>query len=151
MNQSSRQLCPYLIASPAKEAIDFYQRAFGASVDFVLVDPGDGRIGHAELIFGSTRVLLADAYPDFGAVDPDSLGGSPVKMHLDVDDAQAMVNQALLAGATLLRPLRLEFHGHRTALLTDPFGYSWFIAEKVEQVDHVEMQRRWNEMAGGAR
>ena len=141
-----RQLCPYLVVKGAHDAIDFYVRAFGATVDFSLVDPSDGRIGHAELRFGTTRLFLADEYPDFGAVGPDRLGGSPVKLHLDVDDATAFTARAVREGASVLRALKLEFHGHRTALLADPFGYAWFVASREEDVSPQEMQRRWQAM-----
>jgi PhnB protein len=145
-----RQLCPYIVVKGAKEAIDFYVKAFGAVVDFTLVDPTDGRIGHAELLFGQTHLFIADEYPDFGAVGPDSIGGSPVKLHLAVDDADAFVAHAVAHGATILRPVKLEFYGDRSGLLVDPFGYSWFIASKVEDVSPSEMQRRWNAMVAAA-
>jgi PhnB protein len=141
------QLCPYLVVKGAQAAIDFYVRAFGATLDFKLVDPADGRIGHAELRFGATRLFLADEYPDFGAIGPDALGGSPVKLHLDVADADAFMAQAVRGGAGVLRALKLEFHGHRTGLLADPFGYSWFISSRVEDLSPAEMQRRWDAMA----
>jgi PhnB protein len=141
-----QQLCPYLVVQGAREAIEFYVRAFGATVDFTLVDPSDGRIGHAELRFGATRLFIADEYPDFGAVGPARLGGSPVKMHLDVADAEAFVARAVSEGANVLRAPKLEFHGHRTALLADPFGYAWFVASRVEDVSPQEMQRRWAAM-----
>ena len=144
---STQQLCPYLIVKGAQAAIDFYVQAFGATVDFKLVDPSDGRIGHAELLFGATRLFIADEYPDFGAVGPDALGGSPIKMHLEVEDADAFTAHAVRHGATILRPVKLEFHGSRSALLSDPFGYSWFVGSKVEDVSPEEMQRRWNAMA----
>ncbi|MEZ5553394.1 MAG: VOC family protein [Pseudomonadales bacterium] len=142
-----RQLCPYLTVAGAADAIDFYCRAFGAIVDFKLIDPADQRIGHAELIFGSTRVFISDEYPDFGAVGPNTLGGSPIKMHLEVDDADAFVAQALDEGATLLRSVKLEFHGNRIGMVADPFGHSWFIASKSDEVSPEEMQSRWD--AGG--
>jgi PhnB protein len=146
-----QQLCPYLIVKGAQAAIDFYVRAFGATLDFKLIDPGDGRIGHAELHFGATRLFLADEYPDFGAVGPDAIGGSPVKLHLDVADADAFVAQAVREGASVLRAVRLEFYGHRNGLLADPFGYSWFVSSRVEDVSPAEMQQRWQAMmAGGA-
>ena len=150
MNTSPRQLCPYLVVNGAQQALDFYVRALGALVDFVLVDPGDGRVGHAELRFGATRLFVADEYPDFGAVGPDRLGGSPVKLHLDVGDCEAFVARAVQEGASVLRPARVEFHGHKTALLADPFGYQWFVAEQVEVVSPEEMQRRWTAMVNGA-
>ncbi len=144
---SPQQLCPYLAVKGAQAAIDFYVQAFGATVDFTLIDPSDGRIGHAELLFGPTRLFIADEYPDFGAVGPDTLGGSPVKFYLDVADADAFVAHAVAHGATVLRPVKLAFHGERSGLLADPFGYSWFIATKAEEVSAAEAQRRWNAMA----
>ena len=143
-NASPRALCPYLTVDGASEAIDFYVRAFGAKVDFQLVDPADQRIGHAELVFGATRVFISDEYPDFGAVGPNTLGGSPVKMHLEVDDADAFVDQAVAEGATLLRSVKLEFHGNRIGMVADPFGHSWFIASESEEVSPEDMQQRWN-------
>jgi PhnB protein len=147
---SPHSLCPYLAVRGAQEAIDFYVRALGATVAFRLIDPSDGRIGHAELLFGSTRVFIADEYPDFGAVGPETLGGSPVKFHLNVADADAFVAHAVRHGATSLRAVKLEFHGDRIGLLADPFGYSWFISSKAEDVSAEEMQRRWDAMAGAA-
>jgi len=143
-------LCPYLAVKGAQAAIDFYVQALGATVDFRLIDPSDGRIGHAELLFGSTRVYIADEYPDFGAVGPETLGGSPVKFHLNVADADAFFAHAVRHGATSLRAVKLEFYGDRTGLLADPFGYSWFIASKAEDVSAEETQRRWDAMAGPA-
>jgi PhnB protein len=145
-NVSLQQLCPYLIVKGAQEAINFYTKAFGAILDFSLLDPADGRIGHAELRFGQTRLFIADEYPDFGAMGPETIGGSPIKLHLDVDDADDLMARAVAAGATCLRPVKLEFHGHRTGLLLDPFGYSWFVANKAEEVSPEEMQRRWAAM-----
>jgi len=147
---SPHSLCPYLAVKGAQAAIDFYVQALGATVDFKLIDPSDGRIGHAELLFGTSRVFIADEYPDFGAVGPETLGGSPVKFHLDVADADAFVAHAVQHGATVLRAVKLEFHGDRTGLLADPFGYSWFIASKAEAVSAEEMQRRWDTMAAPA-
>ncbi len=140
------QLCPYLAIRGAQAAIDFYVKAFGASLDFKLVDPSDGRIGHAELRFGATRLFLADEYPDFGAISPETLGGSPIKLHLEVPDADAFVAHAVQHGATVLRPVKLEFFGLRSGMVACPFGYHWFIASRFEEVSAVEMQRRWDEM-----
>lgn len=145
--QPPDSLSPYLAVKDAQAAIDFYVKALGATVDFRLLDPSDGRIGHAELLFGQTRVFIADEYPDFGAVGPETMGGSPVKFHLNVADADAFVAKAVRHGASVLRAVKLEFYGHRTGLIADPFGYSWFIASKVEEVTTEEMQRRWDAMA----
>jgi PhnB protein len=147
---SPHSLCPYLAVKGAQAAIDFYVQALGARVEFRLIDPSDGRIGHAELLFGATRVFIADEYPDFGAVGPETIGGSPVKFHLDVADADAFVANAVRHGATILRAVKLEFHGDRTGLIADPFGYSWFIGSRAEEVSAEEMQRRWDTMAATA-
>ncbi|WP_258160585.1 VOC family protein [Rhizobium sp. TH2] len=143
-------MCAYLTLRNASEAIDFYRRAFGAEELFRLVDPGDGRIGHAEMSIGGQRFFVSDEYPDFGAIGPDRLGGTTVKFHLDVDDVDAFAAHAVSCGAVMLRTPKDEFHGYRTCLLSDPFGYGWFIASKVEEVSAVDMQRRWTEMMGGA-
>jgi PhnB protein len=144
-----QHLSPYLSVRGALAAIDFYTKAFGASLDFKLIDPSDGRVGHSELRFGATSVFLSDEYPDFGAISPDTLGGTTVKLQLEVDDAEVFVRHASSHGATVLRPLKLEFYGYQSALLGDPFGYSWFVQSKVEEVSPAEMQKRWNAMMGG--
>lgn len=144
-------MCPHLITSDAAAAIEFYKNAFGATELYRLVEPGDERVGHAELVIGEQRLFLADEYPDFGAISPDRLGGTTVKFHLDVDDVDGFAAHAVSLGATMLRAPKNEFHGYRTCLVGDPFGYGWFITSKVEEVDDDEMQRRWSEMMGGAR
>lgn len=138
------QFAPYITVRNAAAAVDFYVAAFGAAELFRLVDPVDGRLGHVELTFGGQLVMLADEYPDFGAVSPDTLGGSPVKLHLDVADVDGVIGRAVALGATLVRPVRQEFYGSRTGMVLDPFGYSWSIATKTEDVSPAEMQRRWN-------
>jgi PhnB protein len=146
--KSLQHLSPYLSVRGALAAIDFYVKAFGATLDFKLIDPSDGRVGHSELRFGKSSVFLSDEYPDFGAISPDTLGGTTVKMQLEVDDAETFVKHATSHGATVLRPLKQEFYGYRSALLGDPFGYSWFVQSKVEEVSPAEMQKRWNAMLG---
>lgn len=140
-------LSPYITVGDAAAAIEFYISAFGAEELFRLVDPVSGKIGHAELRIGAGLLMLSDEYPDFGALSPDSIGGAAVKLHLDVKDAEKMVRAAALAGGTVLRKLEMQFHGCRQALVADPFGYSWFISENVEEVSPSEMQKRWDTMA----
>jgi PhnB protein len=144
-------MCAYLTLRNAAEAIDFYRRAFGAEELFRLVDPGDGRIGHAEMSVSGQRFFLSDEYPDFGAIGPDRLGGTTVKFHLDVDDVDGFAAHVVSCGATMLRTPKDEFHGYRTCLVSDPFGYGWFIASKVEEVSAADMQTRWAEMMGSSR
>jgi PhnB protein len=138
----------YLIAKDAVRAVDFYKRAFNAKERFVLTEPS-GKIGHAELDIRGTVFMLADEYPDFGALGPMTIGGSPIKMHIYVDDADIAVEQAIKAGATLLRPLKNEFYGDRVGMVADPYGYSWFIASRVEEVSPQEMQKRFTDACLG--
>jgi PhnB protein len=142
-------LSPYIAVRGAAEAIEFYKKAFGAAELFRLVDPASGKIGHAEMKIGNGLLMVSDEYPDFGALSPDSLGGSAAKLHIDVSDAEKTFESAKAAGATVLRKLELQFHGCKQGLLADPFGYSWFISQKVEAVTHAEMQDRWNRMVSG--
>ena len=107
-----------------------------------------GKIGHAELSIGNGKVMLADEYPDFGALSPASIGGSPVSLHLYVDDVDAVVKRTTDLGATVLRQAKDEFFGDRTATIVDPFGHRWQLATRKENVSPQEMQRRWNEMMG---
>jgi len=141
--KSGTALWPHLVAKNCAKAIEFYKAAFGATEDFRLVEKS-GKIGHAELRVGEAQFMLADEYPDFGALSPASVGGCPVKLHLFVSDADAAVARAVGAGATIVRSLRNEFYGHRTATLADPFGYSWEISCKIEDVTPAEMQARWD-------
>ena len=130
----------------ARAAIDFYCKAFGAVELFRLIDPTSDRIGHAELRIGNGLLMLSDEYPDFGAISPDALGGTAVKLHIDTADADQMFANALKAGATQLRKPELQFHGCKQGLVADPFGYSWFISQKQQDVTPAEMQKRWNKM-----
>lgn len=138
-------LIPYLCARDASEAIDFYVRAFGAREVYRLTDPADGRIGHAEIEIGSGVFMLSDEYPDFGALSPQALGGSPVKLHLYVDDVDAVFAKALEAGAIEVRPVADQFFGDRMGEISDPFGHSWTLATRIEDVSPEDMQTRWNE------
>lgn len=140
---AEQRLSPYLVVQGAARAIEFYVRVFGARELYRLTEPS-GKIGHAELELSGCRCMLADEYPDFGALAPPTVGGSPVSLHLYVDDVDAVVASALELGATLLRPVKLEQFGDRTGLVLDPFGHRWHLATRVEQVSPEEMQRRWS-------
>jgi len=138
-------LTPYLVVRNAAKAIEFYTEAFGAKEVFRLTEP-QGKIGHAELRIGDSLLMLADEYPDFGALGPASIGGSPVTLHLYVEDVDRVVAGATSAGATLLRAVKDEFYGDRTGMIVDPFGHKWHIATHAEDVSPQEMQRRWGAM-----
>jgi len=141
-------LMPYLIVQGAARAIGFYCRVFGAREDFRLTEPS-GKVGHAELLIGGSRLMLADEYPDFGALGPASVGGTPVLLHLYVQDVDAVMALAAREGATVLREARNEFYGDRRGMLLDPFGHRWSIATRVETVSPQQMQARWSAMLGG--
>ncbi len=143
-------LVPMLGLKNCAKAIAFYKEAFGATEDFRLAE-ASGKVGHAELRIGGALVSLSDEYPDYGCLSPVSIGGTPVKFQLYVPDVDAAVERALQAGASLVRPLRNEFYGDRTATVADPFGYSWQLASRIETVAPSEMQARWDRaMAGQA-
>jgi PhnB protein len=144
----SQPLSPYLIVKGAAQAIAFYGKAFGARECFRLTDP-TGKIGHAEVAIGAARFMIADEHPDFGALGPVTIGGTPVSLHLYVADVDAVVVRATEAGGTLLRPLKDEFFGDRVALLADPFGHKWHLASRKEDVSPEEMQRRMDAMYAG--
>ena len=134
-------ITPYLYMSDARAAIDFYKRAFGA-VELFRMDGENGKIGHAELRLGDSPIMLADEYPDMGALSPTTIGGSPMSLLFYVDDVDHVVERAVKEGATLVRPVKNEFYGDRTGGVKDPFGHTWFIATHVEDVSPEEMQKR---------
>ena len=134
---------PYLAVRNAARAIEFYQKVFGATEAYRLTDPA-GKIGHAEIQIGESRMMLSDESPDFGALSPETIGGSPVKFHISVANVDEMVQRALDAGAILVRPVTDQFYGERNGMVADPFGYSWFISTTIKEVSPAEMQQEWN-------
>src|ERR1043166_6051694 len=105
----SQTVTPHLHIQGGAEAIEFYKKVFGATEELRLTEPG-GRIGHAQLRIGDSLIMLADEYPEYDVLGPRSLGGSAVSLSLQVDDVDAVVAQAVAAGARLLRPITDEFY-----------------------------------------
>ncbi len=143
---SVRSVWLHLVVSDGNAAIDFYKEAFGAEETMRLSEPG-GKVGHAELKIGGMTLSISDEYPDYGALSPKTLGGSPVKIHLDVTDVDAFAAHAIRAGATLIRPIEDQFYGDRAGQLLDPFGYTWHVSTHIKDVPVDEMQRsldEWN-------
>lgn len=134
----------YLAVRDAAAAIAFYTQAFGAQEIFRLTEPGSGRVGHAELRLGETVLMLADEFPEYGIVGPQSLGGCSQRIHLHVDDADALIERALNAGATLVMAPQDMFYGERGGRVRDPYGHEWLIGHEIEKVSHDEMQRRYD-------
>jgi len=137
---------PYLSIRGAAAAIEFYKRAFGATEELRLTQP-DGRIGHAEIDISGARVFLADEFEEIGFRSPESLGGSPILISLQVEDVDAMANRAIEAGATVVRPVADQFYGARSGQFRDPFGYTWVISTLTERLSPEEMQRRNDELS----
>src|SRR5439155_22582410 len=124
----------------AAAAIEFYKQAFGARE--VMRFTGHGKIAHAELEIGNSIVMLGEAAPEYGFPSPETLGGSPVGMHLYVDDADAWIARAVAAGARLIQPATDQFYGDRSGQVADPYGYGWTIATRTVDMSVDEMQRR---------
>ncbi len=138
---------PYLTIRDAAAALDFYKRAFGADEMFRVADP-QGKVGHAEIRIGDSAIMMSDEFPDMGAQSPDALGGSPVMIHLYVENVDALVERAVQAGAKLERPVADQFYGDRGGLVVDPFGHKWWIATHVEEVPPDELKKRAAAMFG---
>ena len=136
---------PYLSVRDAAAALEFYKQAFGAKEILRLNGPGP-KIGHAEIVIGDSVIMLADEFPEEGFTGPETLGGSPVRIRLQVPDADAAMQRALAAGAKEERPLQNQFYGERSGSVTDPFGYGWIISAHIENVTGEEMQRRFDAM-----
>jgi PhnB protein len=139
----------YLRARNGEAAIAFYRAAFGATEKFRLVEPG-GRLGHAELMFGDTIIMLSEEFPEYGIHAPDPDGPSTFAIHLHVDDADGVIAAAVGLGATLVRAPTDAFHGERSGTIRDPFGYDWIIGHSIEEVTPEEMQRRYSETEGAS-
>jgi PhnB protein len=132
---------PYLIVKDAAGAIDYYKKVFGAQELFRLSGP-DGKLGHAELKIGDSVVMLADEHPGMGALSPQTIGGSPVRMMVYVDNVDEVVPRAVAAGAKILRPVADQFYGDRAGGIEDPYGHHWHVATHKEDVPPEEMKRR---------
>ena len=144
------RVTPYLIVDGASAAIDFYTSVLGATERMRMGGP-EGKVGHAELEIGDSVVMLADEHPEMDARGPTSVGGTPVTLHVDVEDADGVFERAIEAGAKALRPLEDQFYGDRLGRFEDPFGHQWNVATHVEDVPPEEMSRRVAEAeaAGG--
>jgi PhnB protein len=142
------QVTPYLIVDGANAAIEFYRNVFGARERMRMPAP-EGRVGHAELEFGDSLVMLADEFPDMGVRSPKATGGTPVTLSVYVEDVDAVFDAAVAAGATALRPVEDQFYGDRNGQFEDPFGHRWSVATHVEDVPPDEMERRAAEAMSG--
>lgn len=135
------RVTPYLYVDGAAAAIDFYCSVLGAKERMRMAAP-DGRIGHAELDLGDSMIMLADENPDIDVRGPRAIGGTPMSLHVYVEDADGVFDRAIQAGAKALRPIENQFYGDRSGQFEDPFGHRWNVATHVEDVPPDEMEER---------
>ncbi len=139
------ELFPYLHVHDASAAVEFYGKVFGVKELFRLTEPS-GRVGHVELDFNGTILMLSEEYPECDILSARTIGATPVTLHLHVDNADALVAAAVAAGATLEREPQDEFYGERSGVFRDPFGHRWNVGHSIEKVTPEEMQRRYDAM-----
>ena len=132
-------LTPALTVRDAARAIDFYKQAFGAIERGVMKGP-DGKVMHAELMIGDSVLMLADEFPQYGALSPQSIGGSAMTLHIYVDGVDAAFDRAVKAGAEVEMPVMDQFWGDRYGKLKDPFGHKWSIATHTKDLSMDEMK-----------
>lgn len=138
---------PHLVCAGAADAIEFYKKAFGAVEEGRLPGP-NGRLMHAMIRIGDSAVMLVDEMPEWGALGPKALKGSPVTIHLYVEDVDAVVKRAVAAGAKITMPLEDMFWGDRYCKLEDPFGHRWSVATHIRDVSREEMRQAVQKMGG---
>jgi PhnB protein len=137
-------LTPFLTVRDAVRAIEFYKQAFGAQERGVMKGP-DGKVMHAELKIGDSVIMLADEFPDYGVVSPQTSGGAGMGLHIYVDSVDAAFDRAVKAGAQVEMPVTDQFWGDRYGKLKDPFGHQWSIATHTKDMSAEEMKRNMDE------
>ena len=135
---------PSLVVSDSKKAIEFYKKAFGAKEIYQFPGP-NGKIMHAMIQIGDSIIMMSDEFPDMGARSPKSIGGTPITIHLYVDNADKIFNQAVNAGAKVTMPIMDAFWGDRYGLVADPDGHSWAIATPKKDMSPEEMRKAGEE------
>jgi uncharacterized glyoxalase superfamily protein PhnB len=133
-------LTPFLTVRNAERAIEFNKQAFGAQERGVAKGP-DGKVMHAEVKIGDSVIMLSDEFPEFGSLSPQSVGGSPMGLHIYIENVDAAFDRAVKAGAQVEMPVADQFWGDRYGKLKDPFGHKWSIATHVKDMSEDEMKR----------
>jgi uncharacterized glyoxalase superfamily protein PhnB len=139
---------PHLICAGASEAIEFYKKAFGATENGRLAMP-NGKIMHASIRIGDSTLFLVDEMPERGALDPKALKGSPVTIHLYVEDVDAFAARAVAAGAKMTMPVADMFWGDRYGQLLDPFGHRWSVATHLRDMSSEEVRQGFQKACAG--
>jgi PhnB protein len=140
-------ITPHLVCAGAADAIEFCRRAFGA-VEAARLPGPDGKLAHAMIRIGDSPLMLVDEFPDQGMLGPKSLKGSPVTLHLYVEDVDATVERAVAAGAKITMPVADMFWGDRYGRVEDPFGHQWSIATHIRDVSLEEAQAAMGKAGG---
>jgi len=140
--EGTHTVTAHLSIRNAAKALEFYPKAFDAEVIGGVAKGPDGKIVHAELKIGDSKIMLHDEMPAMGSPGPETLGGSPVTLNLCVEDVDKLWNRAVAAGAKVTIPLANQFWGDRYGVVTDPFGHKWALLSHVEDVPPEEMKRR---------
>ena len=140
-------ITPYLICKNAEAAIEFYKKAFGATELFRIGGPG--MVGHAEMKLGNAIFMLADEFPDMGALSPQTIGGSPVSLYVYVDDVDSFTEKAVAEGLEVMKPVTDQFYGDRSGAFKDPFGHIWGFATHKEDLTPEELSERAKAAHGG--
>jgi len=137
-------ITPYMTVRDAARAIEFYKQAFGAKEKGVMKGP-DGKVMHAELVIGDSIIMLADEFPEFGSLSPQSTGGSGTGLHIYIEDVDSAFDRAVKAGATVEMPVADMFWGDRYGKLRDPFGHKWSIGTHKADLSMEEMKKGMDE------
>ncbi len=132
-------ITPHLVCAGAAAAIEFYVKAFGAVNEGAMSGP-NGKIMHAQIRIGGASVMLVDEMPEWGALGPIALKGSPVTIHLYVPDVDVTVAKAIAAGAKITMPVSDTFWGDRYGYIEDPFGHSWSVATHKQDLTPEQIQ-----------
>lgn len=148
MRAGYNKVSSYLVCRNANNAVNFYTEYFGAQEDFRLAGPDD-QVMHCEILIGDCRLMISDEFPDSGIHSPISLGGTPVSMNIYVDDVDELIPMLLKAGCEILAPLKLQFHGDKSAKIRDPFGHIWHVATNIEAVSSEDIVKRFNDLMNG--
>ena len=140
-------ITPYLICKNAEAAIDFYKREFGAEEILRIGQPGT--VGHCEMKIGNRIFMLADEFPDMGAMSPETVGGSPVSLYIYVEDVDGFTQKAVGEGLEVLKPVSDQFYGDRSGHFKDPFGHLWGFATHKEDLTPEQLNERAKAAHGG--
>jgi len=144
-----RTVTPYLAVGDAAAAIDWYKKAFGAKELTRMPGPG-GKIMHAEVMIGDSRVMLSDVFPGSDTGDPQTLGATTSNMHIYHRNIDKLWRQAVAAGARITMPIEDQFWGDRYGKLKDPFGHNWGLSFKAKMTKEEMERKRQQAMAGMA-